>query len=1080
MKTVDVEVKNAIRRDYNINALPRLVIEWNFNRYVGVSADNTPTEDSEGYDIEMFPIESLYAPNRPTRGVAKARVNQSKVSDYDANPHDTRYYVASKNDQYKYWCSPVTTNGSGQFPSHTDGMSKVKPHVKYAVLVSANKIVINWEDSWSAPNQYFIEIQETVGGAWVQLSGDSWALNSKGQTVLYHQGSNVWNTTRPIDFNGKLITNFKTLAGVRVRVNTMKAGVSAFAGSGNNTFCNIIEISARREEDFTSRLINVSDQFDMGEKSIIYPMGTITSNTASVVLDNTDGILSKESESTYLRWLVEPGATFNLEYVYEIGGVHYSVQQFKMVGGAWAGQRDDTVSIELTDDSKYLKEVKPSPCFYEGLPVTQIIWRLLDSVGFVNYAIQANDLVANHAIPYFWANGEKTVWEIFDELSKATQTAIYFDAWGVLQVKTREAGFDEAKTPDWVLRGETAGIELADIETLDQSDELEANYVSIAYQNTTVSDFNNGMPKLDKVWEAEGTVSLRSSQITRDININETYVFYVNANDVVYWPYQGIVQVEGEFIRYKAKNYIFYINGVRYGANIFSAANKAALDAKGTDADRLKNGFSGGLIIDDLSVEDSDPGFPGRGLWNSYRATHKVDLNTYQGRVWFGVGPSAAATVGYRWHDKANSCLVLQTDGRFKHWYDLNVVTRGSVLDAPFRYYGTKFKFDAAGKSTQRAGLVIHSGAGEDGYYIEFTPTATINAVARKTGNELTFYSRKSHVIKKFGNTNGVGIPMVIAEEQWIELDVAFQIVAGSHVISIFVNGVNQMTVTVPADWGNPPQGRFGVFSRGQTKASFEYLYGIDYGEVQPDDNTGWYDRIHGGYQSDQWAREFMFKTKTGTRMVNKHWTKYKSAYAQQYFDEFGAICHEVREFEVKFDPAPVLHSQLYLTNDWQVICPEYTSTPFGAKFLLANTSRDNAVINGEDNLSFPGSSVNQVLGVYGRVVTQAEAAQVVAKNDGQIQRRGRIDAEISSPWIQTKAHADDLSAWVLKHWAEAADELTVSIFGNPMLEIGDVVTIDYPDKNMTPATHKYYVVGTRTQFDTGITTSLTLRRVRG
>jgi hypothetical protein len=168
------------------------------------------------------------------------------------------------------------------------------------------------------------------------------------------------------------------------------------------------------------------------------------------------------------------------------------------------------------------------------------------------------------------------------------------------------------------------------------------------------------------------------------------------------------------------------------------------------------------------------------------------------------------------------------------------------------------------------------------------------------------------------------------------------------------------------------------------------------------------------------------------------------------------------------------------MTNDWQAIAPEYRSTPFGAKFILANTSRDNAVINGEDNLSFPGNTVNQVLCVYGRVITQAEAAVSVAKNDSQIQRRGRIDTEIASKWIQTEAAAKALGDWITKHWGEAADEQQVQIFGNPMLEIGDVVAIEYAEKSMTTATHKYYVVSVSTAFDEGLTTTLTLRRVRG
>lgn len=1077
MKTVNAAVSNAIRQDYNINAKPRLTIEWNFNRYIGVTADNTPSDDTNGIDTEMFPVTSLYAPNRPTRGVAKLRVGEGHVSTYDTAPTDTRYYAASVVDYYKYWCSPVKTNGSKVFANHTDGLSMVKPFVSYSTLISANKIVINWENSWASPDQYFIEIQATVGSAWTTLSTNSWALNSKGQTVIYHQGSDVWSTTRPVDANGAIVTNFKVMAGVRVRVNTMKAGAGTNTGTGANSFANIIEISARREEDFTNRLISATDQFDIGEKSIIYPMGTLTSNTATVVLDNLDGVLSKESASTYLRWLVEPGATFNLEYIYNVSGTNYSVQQFKMEGGPWAGQRDDTVSIEMADFSKYLKEIKPNPCFYENVPATQIIWRLCDQVGFVNYSIQSSDLALSHRVPYFWADGEKTMWEIFDEISKATQTAIYFDSWGVMQVRTREAAFDATQTPDWTLRGETSGVELSDIITLDQTDELGSNYVTIDYRTTAISDFNNGFPKLDKVWEADGTTTLRSSNITRDISISETGVFYIDAKDAAYWPYQGIVQVEGEFIRYKAKNYIFYVGGVRFGANIVTAAGKTVLDARGTDADRLKNGFSGGLIIDNQAVAESDPGFPGRGLWNSVRATHLVDMKGYSGRLLLNNAVGATATTGFYYHDRNHSSMVIHTDSRFSRWYDLMVVTTGSVLDAGYKYYGTKFKFDKGAGVVQRAGMVIHSGAGEDGYYIEFTPTAKITAEGRKTGNELIFYSRKSNVTTQI---NGAGVPMVLAEEQWVELDLAFQIVGGLHVISITVNGVNVMNVTVPGPLGNSANGRFGPHTRGMTGVSYEYLYGLNYGDIEPTDQGGWYDRVYGGYQGGQWDREFVYQWKSGYRKIKGKNTAVRTKFAQQYFDEFGAICQEVREFDVKFDPKPVLHSQLYLTNDWQTICTEYRSNPFGAKFILANASRNNAVINGEDNLSFPGSTVSQVLGVYGRVITQADAAQVIAQNDGQIQRRGRVDTQITSPWIQSESAANDLSTWIIAHWGEAADEQTVQIFGNPMFELGDVVGVEYAEKNMTTATHKYFIVNISTSFDEGISTTLVLRRVRG
>lgn len=1077
MKPVDIEVTNAIRRDYNVIARPRLTIEWNFNNYVPASADNEPSEDTDGFDIDLFPIESIYAANRPGRGIVKARLDEGALGGHDANPRNARYYTASVEDQYKYWTSPVPTSASKVFPNHTDGLTKVKPHISYTALISANKIVIGWESSWAQPDSYTIDIQETVGGAWVPLSGSNWALNDKGQTVLYHQGSDVWSTSRPVDFTGAVITNFKVMAGIRVRVNSLKAGQADLVGTGANSYCNVIQISARREEDFTDRLITVNDDADAGEKSIIYPMGTITSNTGRVTLDNTDGVLSKESASTYLRWLVEPNAIFNLEYVYEVDGVHHPVQQFRMLGGAWAGQRDDTVNIDLTDDSKILKETTPSPVFFENLPATQIIWRLLDQVGYSNYAIQAPDLAVSHQIPYFWVDGEKTIWEIFDEISKATQTLIYFDGYGVLQVKTREDAFNEAKAPDWTLRGENSGIELADIITLDQTDELESNFVTVNYQTTEVSDFNNGFPKLDKVWEPDGTVTLRSSNIIVSVSATEKVVVYISPADAAVWPYQGIIQVEGEFIRYKSKNYQYWVNGVKHKVNIASAAEKNALDAQGTSEDQIKNSFTGGLIIDDQSIDDCDPGYPGRGLWNSVRAAHVIDMTGYEGRYWLSAGPNGVPTTNYFYQDRQNSAMIVETSARFARWTDLMVVTTGSVFDLGYQYYGAKFTF-VAGPKDQRAGIVINSSGGEDGYYIEFRPTKFISAAARKNMNELIVYSRKSYVATIL---QPPGKPVTLSQGVPVEVDVALGEVNGFHVLDIWVNGVRvHPNITVPTALKVPGNGRFGMFVRGQSKISVEYLYGLNRTETADPDNTGFFDRVTGGYQGGQWDREFVYNYYTGVPKIGRNQSKRTIKFAQQYFDEFGPIAHEVREYDVKFDPKPVLHSQLYMSNDWQSIAPEYRSTPFGAKFILANTSRDNAVINGEDNLSFPGNPVNQVLCIYGRVVTQAEAAKVEVKNASQIQRRGRVDTEIASQWIQSEAAAKALGDWIIKHWGEAADEQTVEVFGNPVLEIGDVVGIEYAEKNMTTATHKYFVTSITTTFDKGLETQLVLRRVRG
>ncbi len=200
----------------------------------------------------------------------------------------------------------------------------------------------------------------------------------------------------------------------------------------------------------------------------------------------------------------------------------------------------------------------------------------------------------------------------------------------------------------------------------------------------------------------------------------------------------------------------------------------------------------------------------------------------------------------------------------------------------------------------------------------------------------------------------------------------------------------------------------------------------------------------------------------------------------QFFFDEFGPICHEVREYRVKFDKGPVLHSRLYLSNDYQILLPEYSSDPFGAKFVVANAARQNAIVNGEDTLAFgPQNAINQHFLIYGRALVQKEAETVTERDESAIQRRGRIATEISSKWVQSKEAASDLGAWINEHWSNSADEVNATIFGNPLIEVGDVVSVEYPEISATADTHRYFVIGVSNSFDDGIETTLLLRRAR-
>jgi hypothetical protein len=274
------------------------------------------------------------------------------------------------------------------------------------------------------------------------------------------------------------------------------------------------------------------------------------------------------------------------------------------------------------------------------------------------------------------------------------------------------------------------------------------------------------------------------------------------------------------------------------------------------------------------------------------------------------------------------------------------------------------------------------------------------------------------------------------------------------------------------------------MFIRGQTNVDFEYMYALSDNTPDLSDDVSFLDRTRGAYVGDVWMRDRVYRTTTKSRWIKRKGRRKKVKKNVKYtytnfMDEFGPYVHEVREFDVKFDPAPVKSSFFYFSNDWQVVCPEYRADSHGAYFILANASRSNAIVQGDDAATFAeaGATVSQQLIVFGRNLVIAEDEEVEVRNEAQIRARGEIVAEIDSDWIQSESAAQAVANWIASHWANGADQLDVTVFGNPLFEIGDLVGIEFAAKNMTSVTHQYFITGVQTEFDSGITTQLTLQR---
>lgn len=1064
MITASNEIQTLLRESSAIGASTRVLAEWNMNRYFGVSSIG----NGSYVDDPLFPIASIVEPRRPARGILKARIAASTQAviegraetAYTNEVEDSRYYVCSLEDPYKYYASSdVATNRVSAFVYEFTTVQR--PFVVYESSFPCNKIVIGVESSESTPAEFVIETT-TNGTTWNVIAENPF-VDSSGQIILYLDDTEQWTE----------VPNYENITEIR----GLRMSVSAMDMSHGRL--NVIEMSPRLETNVSRYVIDWDADFTMADISPLLPIGRSSSNTGTITLSNIDLIFNNDREfiddaetvkAPYYN-IIDKNVRFKVDFgVKKANGSFEYIRQLTMYAQEWSPDSSQKVQVDLKDSSSFAQDEMVPSTYFESQTVGAIIWRLMDIMGYTNYYYEPHE-DDSFIVPFFWTSGDESLWEVISKLGETTQTAIYFDEYDILQIQTKNRAYEEGSV-DWPLRAsKTAGI-AANIVDLQQNNEYEANSVTVRYSDTGYSDDANGFPKMEVSWEPEQTVVLRSSPIRSNI-VSASTIIRIPQVKAVTWPYAGLVNIEAEIIRYDAKEYHYYdVDGLVRAQWVTSLDDQKICDSKAIDL-AWKNYYTGDLRISkrgefDTPVKDHLVITNGIGSFGSarYVATAVPQIG------WGSTSRDTLAT----WNNN-DGYMRLATDSRYadgNYHYLARVYKNNETVGLPARY-GTRFKFAESGwpsDSQGIAGMHFLGGLNGDGIYI----TVHTTALAERAGwhNEVCFaVKNRSGSMSFYKSEYGeYGIKQSVVPGKWYDLD-ATAYFDGSRIrVNVYLNGVSCGTYSVAPSEILPTGSlnSFGPFVRTHCIVDFEYVYAFgaeDLDSVNSDEQTRFLDLIQGDYRSAIAVRDYQHMGNIPVR---------------HFFDEFTPVAHEVREYNVKFDENPVLHSYLYFSNDSQVVCTEYRGDPFGARFVIANASRTDAIVSGEDNVTFgPDNSVEQKMFVYGRLIEQQEAQNVpTVESKAGIRRRGKIDLTIESKWVQKEEFAQSIADWIITNWGEGCEELSVSAFYNPLIQLGDIVSVSHPLFDMSSATHLYFVVGVKRSFaNDGPELSLTLRRAR-
>jgi len=192
------------------------------------------------------------------------------------------------------------------------------------------------------------------------------------------------------------------------------------------------------------------------------------------------------------------------------------------------------------------------------------------------------------------------------------------------------------------------------------------------------------------------------------------------------------------------------------------------------------------------------------------------------------------------------------------------------------------------------------------------------------------------------------------------------------------------------------------------------------------------------------------------------------------YYEEFGTIMREASYFDIRYNKAyPALAAQISPTVNRikGYTVSGFLAGAYGAEFLIFNHT--------DTALSLDSSSGNY-LRIQGVTFTQQAnheltvdqyfqkksnfadpkfisnsfvESPVDAKKEYQDIKLTRIsegkkDFSVEAPYIQTQAHAERLMDWLTDKIMKPRKSVGVRIFPMPTLQLGDIVQIDYLNKN--------------------------------
>ena len=184
----------------------------------------------------------------------------------------------------------------------------------------------------------------------------------------------------------------------------------------------------------------------------------------------------------------------------------------------------------------------------------------------------------------------------------------------------------------------------------------------------------------------------------------------------------------------------------------------------------------------------------------------------------------------------------------------------------------------------------------------------------------------------------------------------------------------------------------------------------------------------------------------------------------QNAFDEFGTVVREMARKKVTFSSAPAVPIRWTTGANKLVNILGQNSDNFKSDVLVLNNSSITVPLSdkGVNQLSIFGNTI----GFSGEIEYSTSPASEYSTAEPVI---------FESAWLQNVKDVESLAQWIKGRVVNKSKIVNMSIFGNPLISVGDIITIDYSYQGFT-SSQKLIVVRANQRYQGGLETDIVAR----